>query len=118
MEVAFGKCNLGNHGEHTFGFATFAFTSGFTSPTQIDDLRKFVNKLAGFARGDVDNNNVINLLDLVKLNAFVNAGGNGPVPFRHLGDVNCDGLVNPADATYLMAYLFTGGPAPRSTFMF
>jgi hypothetical protein len=31
----------------------------------------------------------------------------------HCGDANDDGTVDIADATYLIAYIFSGGPAPK-----
>jgi hypothetical protein len=29
-----------------------------------------------------------------------------------VGDANCDSTVNISDAVYLIAYIFSGGPAP------
>ena len=117
-EVAFGKTDLGAYGHHTFGFATFGL-SAYTSPTDVDNLRKFVNKLAGFGRGDIDNNNVIDLRDLVRLSRYVHGLGAGPVPFKHLGDVDNSGVVNAADVTYLAAYFFgLSTTPPKSTFVF
>jgi hypothetical protein len=121
-EVAFGVTNLGDHGEHTFGFATFGIASGFTGPTQVDNLRKFANKFAGFSRGDVNNDGIINLQDIVRLQRWVAMlpGAKGPIPFIHLGNVNNtpDGTVDAADVAYLAAYFFTGGAPPQSKFMF
>jgi len=125
--ATYGKIDLGANGtpagQHTFGFATFGIEA-FTGPTDVDNLRKFVNKFAGFGRGDVNNDDVINLLDLVRMSkAYPAVGppltlGPGPVPFRHLGDVDNDGDVDHADVVYLAAYFFTGGPPPKSTFLF
>ena len=36
----------------------------------------------------------------------------GPVDCLKRGDMNCDGNVNVSDMTYLIAFLFSGGPAP------
>jgi hypothetical protein len=127
-EVAFGKIDLGANGtpagEHTFGFASFGIGSGFTGPTDVDNLRKFVNKFAGFGRGDIDNNNVIDLRDLVRLSRYAPAVGSplgpGPVPFKHTGDVDNSGVVDHADVLYLAAYFFglPGNTPPKSTFVF
>jgi hypothetical protein len=119
-EVCFGVTNLAAYGEHMFGFATFGIDAGFAGPTDVENLRKFANKYAGFGRGDINNDNVITLADIVRLQQWVNAvpGALGPVPFRHLGDVNNDGLQNAADVSYLAAYFFGFGPPPKSTFMF
>jgi|GEM_PF-2676202 len=127
-EVAFGKSTLGPNGSltdrHTFGFATFGIGSGFTGPTQVNGLRNFVNKFAGFGRGDINNDGVINLLDIVLLSRWIHVpaipGAKGPVPFIHLGNVNgsIDGLVDAADVLYLVNYYFHGGPPPQSTFVF
>ena len=38
------------------------------------------------------------------------AAGSGGCTLR--GDMNCDGLINITDMTYLIAYLFSGGLAP------
>jgi hypothetical protein len=122
MMTAFGKADLGAYGQKTFGFATFGFSSGFTGPTDVDNLRKFVNKFSGFGRGDVNNDNVINLLDLVRLSKFAPLAGPplgpGPIPFRHLGDVDNSGVVDHADVVYLSNYFFYGGTPPKSTFLF
>jgi hypothetical protein len=116
--AAYGKVNLGPYAEHTFGVAEFGITSGFTGPTDVDNLRSFINKFAGFGRGDIDNNNIIDLRDVVRLQRFIHSGGPGPVPFRHLGDVDNSTVVDNADVLYLAAYFFTGGAPPKSTFMF
>jgi hypothetical protein len=118
--ATYGKVNLAGYGQHSFGFVDFGIVSGFTGPTQIETIMKFANKLSGFGRGDVDGNDVINLVDLVKLSNYVALPLTkpGPTPFKHLGDVNCDGLVNAADVTLLYQYFFAGGTPPKSTFVF
>ena len=71
----------------------FGNLNSVSPTTDADNLRKFVDKYAGFHRGDIDNNDIIDLRDLVRLQRFLHSGGPGPVPFKHLGDVNNDGLV-------------------------
>ncbi len=117
-EVAFGKVNLAGGATKTYGFAMYGFDNATSPMAESETLSKFINKYAGFGRGDIDNNDVIDLRDLVRLQRYLHSGGAGPVPFKHLGDVNNDGLVNDADCTYMAAFFFTGGPAPRGAFKF
>lgn len=65
-----------------------------------------------YLAGDVDNNSVVNIADMVFLASFL--FNNGPAPSIGLGpaDVNCDGSVTVADIVYLYKYLFLAGPAP------
>jgi len=79
-------------------------------PESYADLAHTANKWCGFGRGDVNNDNVINLVDIAYLIDYVYYGGNGPYPFMHLGDVNADGAVDAADVTYLIDYYFNFGP--------
>ena len=72
----------------------------------------FANKFAGFGRGDVNNDCVINLVDLCLLNAYVNCGGQEPYPFEYLGDIDGNPGIDNGDVTYLFNYLFMGGPLP------
>ena len=117
-EVAFSKMNLAAGGSKSYGFAMWGSDNSASPLIDMDNRSKFINKFAGFARGDVDNNDIIDLRDLVRLQRFIHSGGPGPAPFMHLGDVNNDGLVNDADCTYMRAYFFLGGPPPKSAFKF
>ncbi|MGB5138840.1 MAG: PQQ-binding-like beta-propeller repeat protein, partial [Candidatus Zixiibacteriota bacterium] len=118
--AAFGKVDLAPNGSHSYGFAIYGLEGSANQNGDTEALSKFVNKYAGFARGDVNNDDVIDLRDLVRLSRFVAAlpGSLGPAPFKHLGDVNNDGAVDSADCSYLAAYYFTGGAPPKSAFMF
>lgn len=91
---------------------------GVTSPgdpntPQIIALSHTFNKLAGFDRGDVNNDNKINLSDLIILANYLFRGGPGPIPFRHLGDLNADGIVNLTDVQYMVNYYFFFGAPPK-----
>lgn len=79
----------------------------------VGNLAALANKFAGFGRGDVNNDNAINLTDLVLLANHLFRDGPGPIPFRHLGDVNIDGRISLSDVTYLLNFYFFGGAAPQ-----
>jgi hypothetical protein len=62
--------------------------------------------------GDVNNNGVVNLGDVVYLIAYLYKGGPAPVPSLCVGDVNNDNAVALGDLVYMITYLYKGGPAP------
>jgi hypothetical protein len=112
----FGAMDIGPSETKSFGFAQFAFLD-VVDPDDDDQFIGFadmINKWAGWGRGDVNNDMTIDLADIIYLAGSV-AGGNGPYPFRHLGNV--DGLGDPevadaADVAYLVDYYFGCGPCP------
>ena len=61
--------------------------------------------------GDVNNDCVINLGDLLMLVNYVYGGGNAPCPLL-VADCDMDGAVDFTDIIYLANYLFNGGPPP------
>jgi len=79
-------------------------------PESYAGLAHTANKWCGFDRGDVNNDNTINLVDIVCLIEFVYYSGNGPYPFLHLGDVNTDDAIDGLDVNYLIDYYFNFGP--------
>ncbi|MBU2624309.1 MAG: hypothetical protein KKG33_01980 [candidate division Zixibacteria bacterium] len=108
-------------GHHSFaGYETvqgamvvFAYPGGATVG-EITDMMKFANKWAGYGRGDVNDDGEIDLLDLVHLIGGT-GGPCGPIcPFEYLGDINCDDVVDAADAQYMYDWMFNGGPPPMS----
>ncbi len=118
LVTAFGKVDLAGGATKTYGFALWGNDN---SATPLDDMAArsiFVNQFAGFGRGNINGDEVLNLCDLVRLQRFYLHLGPGPEPFWHLGDVDCDGDIDVADVNYLAAYFFTGGPAPKGTFVF
>jgi hypothetical protein len=62
-------------------------------------------------RGDINDDQNIDISDVVYLLNYLFRGGSAPYPLRD-GDVNCDGEVNVSDAIYLLNYLFREGPKP------
>jgi hypothetical protein len=102
----------------TIEFALAMFARGDLtdshSSAELVDQAYFANKWAGFGRGDVNNDNVVNLGDIMHLAYYLADVNNnpGPIPFMHLGDVNADGNIDALDLDYLMAYYFDCGPCP------
>jgi hypothetical protein len=64
------------------------------------------------SRGDVSNDNKLNLADITRLIAWVYAGGEAPFPSPDLGDVNCNGKIGLSDITWLISHVYLGGPPP------
>jgi hypothetical protein len=62
--------------------------------------------------GDVNNDGIINIGDVVYLIGYLYRGGPLPIPLECVGDVNNDDIVNIGDVVYLIAYLYRGGPTP------
>ncbi|MCP4703547.1 MAG: hypothetical protein GY865_02975, partial [candidate division Zixibacteria bacterium] len=98
----------------TYGFAFFGKYTAVSaaSAEAYGDMAMIINKFAGFGRGDMNDDGIMNLVDIVYLNGFVHGGGNGPFPFKHLGDVNNDGDVDNLDITYMIDWYFNMGPNP------
>jgi hypothetical protein len=103
----------------SYGIAHFGYPnaahggSGNTANATIKNLANLVNKWTGWGRGDVNNDNVINLADVVYLAGTVNFAGPGAIPFAHLGDVDASGgAPNQADVNYLINFYFSCGPCP------
>jgi putative component of membrane protein insertase Oxa1/YidC/SpoIIIJ protein YidD len=63
--------------------------------------------------GDMNNNGMINLGDIVYLITYVYKGGPAPVPLLCVGDVNHDGIVGLGDVVYMITYVYKGGPPPN-----
>jgi hypothetical protein len=105
---------------YSVGVATFGVydMTDASSSDELAPMAYFVNKWAGFGRGDVNNDNAVNLGDIIYLANFVNYGGVGPVPFMHTGDVNGDTNVDAGDITYLIDYYFYCGACPVGDWMF
>jgi len=61
--------------------------------------------------GDVNHDNLVNVLDIIFLIDFKFNGGSAPDPME-IGDVDLNGQVNILDIIYLIDYKFKGGPTP------
>jgi hypothetical protein len=63
--------------------------------------------------GDVNNDGIVALGDVVWLVAYLYRSGPAPIPMECVGDVNNDDIVNLGDLVWLVAYLYRSGPAPN-----
>lgn len=80
---------------------------------KITALAKRAAIWGGWARGDVNRDDCINLLDVCWLGS-----GNQIYPDTYNGDVNLSGAVDAADANYLLQYVTGLGPAPEGEWRF
>jgi hypothetical protein len=97
----------------TIGVANFGYagiTEDVSDGATFATMANTANKWCGFGRGDVNNDNKIDLVDLAYLIDYVYYAGNGPYPFEHCGDVDVDGDVDGDDVTFLINYYFNEGP--------
>lgn len=99
-----------------YAYAFFGIT-GITNADQASayfTLANTANQFCGFGRGDVNNDGVINLADIIALAWYVAdpVTHPGPYPFWHLGDVNNDNVITPADVTLMLNFYFNFGACP------
>ena len=102
---------------YEFAVATFLmFDEPYAAP-EIHLMANQLNKFMGYGRGDVNNDDEINLSDVIYTANYVNYSGPGPIPFMHLGDVDADGDIDNADIMYLVNYYFGSGACPLGAMM-
>lgn len=92
---------------------SFDFTIKVTdsnSPNNTDTQELFIIVLE-IVRGDVNQDNLIDLGDILYLVSYLYQHGPEPLPWE-AGDVNCDGIIDLTDLLYLISYLYKGGPSP------
>ncbi len=63
-------------------------------------------------RGDVNNDNALNLVDAIALLDFLFSQGIEPASCLEVGDLNADGAINLTDPIHLLSYLFSNGAPP------
>jgi hypothetical protein len=68
-----------------------------------------------FLRGDVEENDVLNITDAVAILAFLFIGGTAPA-CPDAADVNDSGEINITDPLVLLNFLFLAGPPPAAPF--
>lgn len=74
---------------------------------------KPILRFNGFYRGDVNQDGVLELQDIVYLINYVYKSGPAPLPFVDQGDVNGDGNVGLFDIVFLINYVYKSGPTPQ-----
>jgi hypothetical protein len=104
------------NGEYLFAEALFQL-DGMANPGSANELiplANMANKFMGWGRGDVNNDNVMDIRDIVYMINFVYGGGNAPYPFQYLGNMNPneDAVYDLNDIMFMIAYYFEGGPCP------
>ncbi len=81
------------------------------NPSQSDSDGDNIGDACDFICGDVNDDGLVNILDIIFLIDY--KFKNGPAPQElNAADVNNDGLVNILDIIYLIDYKFKSGPAP------
>mgnify|MGYP001636542771 CR=1 FL=1 len=66
----------------------------------------------GYYRGDVNQDGVENVADIIYEVNYLFKLGPRPIEFVDQGDVNGDDKTTVSDVVYIVNYLFKGGPAP------
>jgi len=84
-----------------------------TADARITALARRAAIWSGFARGDANMDGCVNLIDVCWLGS-----GNQIYPDDYNGDVNVNGVVDAADASYLLDYVTGLGPAPQGAWRF
>jgi hypothetical protein len=77
-----------------------------------NDPVSLVMQPADFVAGDVNNDGIVNIADVVYLIAFVFGGGPYPVTWAAAVNIDQSPIVNVSDAVYLIGYIFGGGLPP------
>jgi hypothetical protein len=65
-----------------------------------------------FIRGDVNDNGLVNISDLLYLVDYIFSSGPPPPPPCDRADVNDDGTVDISDYNYLLDFMYSSGPEP------
>lgn len=95
------------------------FATILGSPPEPTDALEVVGAAVpaanGFLRGDCDLAGTVNVVDVVQL--VLTVSNQTPLPSCVAAcDGNGDGVLDVADASFLLSYIFVGGPAPPGPF--
>jgi hypothetical protein len=108
--------NFAGNGTYSFAVAQWALhgVPGINSAgsPEVQALAHIANKFVGFGRGDMNNDNVADISDLIRLAQHIFYAAPNAIPFAYLSDVNADGATDISDLNYMVNYYFYGGPAP------
>jgi hypothetical protein len=83
----------------------------YVTTTQHNYIPSRKQVIIPYLCGDITQDGVINIGDLVYLISYQYKNGPAPI-LMETADVNMDGVVNLGDVVYLTAFLYRGGPAP------
>jgi hypothetical protein len=108
---SFAGMDLAGDETRTLGFYMFGGVGDVTDEQYYVQLASTITLASGGARGHINMDHVVNIVDVVLLYNMLYEGGPGPL-FEHTADVNGDGLIDGADVLYLANYAFCLGPAP------
>jgi len=103
MQVGVG--DIGGDGRPCIALATFGSNG-------IAYAFRSLAPLITYMCGDLNDDDVVNLLDIVFLINYKYKNGPAPEPLES-ADVNGDGVVNLLDIVYLVNYKYKGGPEPN-----
>jgi hypothetical protein len=78
----------------------------------VDSARVITNRMTQELCGDVNDDGIVNVGDVVYVVGYLYKSGPVPICPASRGDVNNDGIINVGDVVYLVGYLYKGGPAP------
>ncbi len=106
-----GPMTLGPDSAHLESFIIFGVDT--TQHRIGSDWWSPMLRFCGFYRGDVNEDEVIDIADVVLLINYLYISGPAPIPFVDQGDVNNDAVVDVADIIFLINHLFTGGSYPK-----
>lgn len=70
------------------------------------------NCLTNYEKGDYNNDDAVDIVDLMYLIEFIARGGPAPVGGAGRADANCDNYINITDIVYFMNYLFGSSDEP------
>ncbi len=105
-----GIITLGPDSAHLESFIIFGVDT--TQHLIGPDWWKSMLRFCGFYRGDVNEDGIIDIGDVVDLINHLYVDGPAPLPFMDQGDVNNDEIVDVGDIVYLINHLFIQGAYP------
>ncbi|MCK5125656.1 MAG: PQQ-binding-like beta-propeller repeat protein [candidate division Zixibacteria bacterium] len=98
-------------GYYIFGYSAVAGGLDTHDSAAVAQTAMNAQQFAGFGRGDMNADGVVNLADVVYLHNYVGGTALGP-KFMHLADVDASGAVDLGDVLYLANFCFCSGAAP------
>jgi hypothetical protein len=114
--------NIGPHETASIIQAKFAVDASSGDPATVDALATELATRAaiwsGYARGNVNMDDCVDLVDVCWLMNFLFGGTAHIYPDTYNGDVNLSGITDVADANYLLQYVTGLGPAPQGAWRF